>query len=138
MADLSITAASVLASSTALRSTGVAGATITQGDVLYRDGSDANKLKLADADSSAATATVVGIALNAGAAGQPITYATYDPTFTPGATLAVGEVYTLSATPGGICPVGDLGSGDYTSTLIVATTTSTGVLQISNGGGAAS
>lgn len=136
MADLSITAANVLASATALRSTGVAGATITQGDLLYKDATDGNKLKLADADASAATATVVGIALNAGSAGQPITYAISDDAFTPGATLTVGEVYCLSATPGGLAPVGDLGSGDYTSIVLAATTSSVGVLKISNSGGA--
>lgn len=132
-ADLSVTAASVLASATALTGAGTAGATITAGQTLYIDASDSNKLKLADANASAATATVVGIALNGAASGQPVRYVYEDSTFTPGATLTVGEVYILSATAGGLAPVGDLASGYYPGVLFIAKTTSTGVLKIVRG-----
>jgi hypothetical protein len=49
MADISITAASVAASSAASKVTGVAGATITAGQVVYLD-TTTNTYKLADAN----------------------------------------------------------------------------------------
>jgi hypothetical protein len=87
MADISITAASVVPSTNAVKRTGTAGATITAGQLVYKDASDSNKIKLADNDASAA-ATVVGIALNGASSGQPITYAETDPELTIGATVA--------------------------------------------------
>ena len=56
MAAISITAANVLASGGTKRQVGTAGATITAGQVLYKDATHSNSLKLADADSTAATA----------------------------------------------------------------------------------
>jgi len=38
--------------------------------------------------------------------------------------MTVGEVYVVSATAGGIAPVGDLTTGNYVTVLGVATTTS--------------
>ncbi len=46
MADLSITAANVLRGSNARVETGIFGATVTAGQVVYRDASDNNKFKL--------------------------------------------------------------------------------------------
>jgi len=40
------------------------------------------------------------------------------------AVMTVGEVYVVSATAGGIAPVGDLVTGNYVTVLGVATTTS--------------
>ena len=73
MADISVTASAVVASVTALvEHGGKAGATITAGQVLYKDSSD-GKLKLADNDSgTAAVRTVYGIALHASLDGQPL------------------------------------------------------------------
>lgn len=124
MADLSITAANVLASISASRRTGTAGATITAGAALYRDAAD-GLLKLADNNgATAALAAVEGIALNGASTGQPVAYAAADPDFTPGATLTAGEIYVLSATPGGIAPVADLAaSGAYRTVLGVAKST---------------
>jgi hypothetical protein len=65
MADLTITAASVLAGSGAKKVNGTAGATITAGQAVYLDSAD-NEYKLADNDSAtAAVRTVAGIALHA-------------------------------------------------------------------------
>src|SRR2546430_2343743 len=108
MANLTITPANVLASATALTASGVAGATITAGQTIYKDATDSKKLKLSDANLSAATAAVDGIALNAASSGQPVSYVFQDDAFTPGATLVVGETYVLSGTAGALCPVADL------------------------------
>lgn len=126
MADLSITAASVAQSSAATTVTAyLAGATITAGQVVYL--STANAWLLADCDAAATgngVANVRGIALNGAASGQPLHVCTRDTAFTPGATLTAGEVYVLSGTAGGIAPVGDLTTGDYTVVLGVAVSTS--------------
>lgn len=111
MADLSITAANVLASATARTVTGVAGATITAGQPLYIDTADGNALK--PAQNTSTKSAFVGIALHAAADGQPITYCSRDEDFTIGATVAVGQVYILSDNAGGIAPISDAGSGDF-------------------------
>jgi len=118
MADLSITAANVVKYSNATTRTGTAGAAITAGDVLYLD----TTLKLADTDT-AAKATAVGIALNDAAIGQPVVYLVAGG-INPGATVAIGTYYVISATAGNICPVADLVPGDYCTGLGWGTTTS--------------
>lgn len=128
MADVTITAASVLASAQARKHKGTAGATITQGQALYYD-SSTNTLKLADADSSATTANCVGIALTAGASGQDVIYTDFDPDFTPGGTLSLSAaadtaVYVLSGTAGAIAPMDDMAAGDYPVIIGVATSAS--------------
>jgi hypothetical protein len=138
MADISVTAANVLAGANAKKRTGIAGATITAGQVLYEDSSDSNKLKLADANASALTAKVAGIALHGAATGQPITFVEEDDDFTPGATLSLSAaaddgVYILSGTAGGIAPVGDLASGMYPVVLGVAKSSSKMILKIVRG-----
>jgi hypothetical protein len=112
MAAISITAANVIAGSTARIAYGRFGASVTQGQVLYADATDNNDLKLADADGADALRVPVGIALNAGADGQPATYLTKGPV-TIGATLTPGLPYFLSPdTPGGICLIADVAVGD--------------------------
>lgn len=133
MANLSVTAGSVLASATALLGAGVAGAAITAGQPVYKDTADSNKLKLADANASAATAVVEGIALNGASAGQPVQFVYQDDSFTPGGTLVVGETYALSATAGSLCPLADLTTGDRPVVCFVAITAATAVLRIVKG-----
>jgi hypothetical protein len=116
MADISITAASVAASSAASKVTGVAGATITAGQVVYLD-TTTNTYKLADSNLSAAAAKEAGIALDSATAGQPLTIVRSDPSFTLGGTVAAGAVVVLSATAGAIAPVADLATGMYTTVL---------------------
>lgn len=121
MPDLSITAGSVIAYADVTPRDGTAGETITAGQVVYIDTSDNNEIKLADCDSSSATATVAGIALTGASNGQPIKYAPSGE-ITIGATVTVGELYVLSGTAGGIAPEGDLATGDYVSFLGIGTT----------------
>jgi hypothetical protein len=123
MANLAPTPASVVASAYADKDVGIAGATIAAGDVLYKDASDSNKLKLAQSDGSLAEAQVAGIALNGGGAGQPIHYVKKDPQLTIGATMTAGIIYILSATPGKIAPSADILSGDYATVIGVPKTT---------------
>lgn len=138
MADLSVTAASVVMGANGKWREGIAGATITAGQVLYSDTSDSSKMKLADANGSAATAKADGIALHGAANGQPIKYVYEDDDFTPGATLSLSAaaddgVYVLSGTAGGIAPVGDLASGMYPVIIGVAKSTSKMILRIVRG-----
>lgn len=127
MADLSITAANVLAVTGAKKVNGIAGATIAQGKTLYLDAAD-SKYKLADCDSATVAArSTVAIALNAASDGQPLTVLTGGPV-TIGATLTPGTAYYQSPNPGGICPLADVLTGD-TVTLIGIAISAT-VLQV--------
>lgn len=116
MADLTISAASVVAGSGAPTKTGTAGAAIAAGDVVYLDATTTGKWQLADSDAATAEArgltSSVGIALNSAAADQPIVVQTGGPV-TLGAVLTAGTAYYLSDTPGKICPVADITGGDY-------------------------
>lgn len=121
MADLSITATSVLASSAARRVVKDAASTVTAGQPVYLTTSGT----VAPADANDSTkASVLGIAENGGAAGQPISVVTKDPAFALGATVAIGDVLILSATAGGIAPVADATTGDFVTVLGVAVSTS--------------
>ena len=132
MADLSITVADVLKGDGATIATGTAGATVTAGQTIYKDLGDDSKLKPADADALA-TAACEGISLHGALTGQPLTYITGN-NVDVGATLAVGEVYVVSVTPGGIAPETDLATGDFPTILGIATTSSNINLSIQQGG----
>ena len=134
MADLTITAANVLASANARRKHGTAGVNLTAGQALYADATDGKKLKLADANLSDAAAEVVGIAAHGTLAGQPIEYIEFDPDFTPGATLVSGTTYILSGTAGGICPDSDAVSTWRKRILFAATSTTKANMQLVKGG----
>lgn len=127
MADLTITAADVVkggvGSIPVTTENGIAGATVTAGQVVYEDATDNNKWKLADANVSDAAANVKGIALHAALAGQPLQVIKGGP-LTLGAILTAGHWYVLSATAGGIAPVADLASGHRSTLLGYAYSTS--------------
>jgi hypothetical protein len=132
LADVVITAASVLKQSTATTVAATAGAAITAGQTLYIDTADNDLMKLYDADSgTVAVRTLAGVALHAAATGQPIRYASAGPV-TIGGTLAPGRVYVGSDTAGGIMPEEDLDIGDYCSILGYASSSSTLVIDITN------
>jgi hypothetical protein len=119
MADISITAANVLAGSNARKENGTAGETITAGQFVYRDSSTGKYMK-ADADATTAAArTPRGVALNGASDGQPLQIARSGDV-TIGGTLTAGVTYYLSNTPGGLCPVADVGTGEYFCTLGIA------------------
>lgn len=133
MVDIVVTPASVLPGSNATVDHGTSGATITAGQVVYKDSAD-KKWKLADNDSATAEIReATGIALNGASAGQPIAVQKAG-LITVGGTLTAGVAYYLSATPGGICPVADIASGDYVCLLGVSTSTTVLKLDISYSG----
>lgn len=127
MADISITAANVVAAAAATKEMGIAGATITAGQVVYKDAAD-NKYKLADGDhATAAIRKPIGIALNGASNGQPLAIVKAG-AVTIGATLTAGTAYYLGDDPGGICPLADVASGD--DVVLIGVATSTSVLQV--------
>lgn len=124
--DISITAASVVASSSAtIERLYKFGATITAGQAVYLDDTTST-WKLIDRDAAATgneLATRKGIALVGGASGQPGVVCTKDPDFTPGGTLTNGITIYTSDTAGGITS-GDIPTtGDYPTVLGVAKST---------------
>lgn len=133
MADITITAASVLSGAGATIEKGTAGATVTAGQAVYKAASD-SKFKLAD--SNHATAEVkepYGIALNGASDGQPLSVLTAG-LITIGATLVAGTAYYLSETPGGIQPAADLATGEKVSQIGIATSTTVMTVRIIKSG----
>ena len=122
MADISITAANVVPGSDAIRESGTAGATITAGQLVYLDTSDM-KFKLADSNGAAALRVPNGIALNGASNGQPLSVQKGGD-ITIGGTLTAGIPYFLSDTPGGLCPLPDVGTGEYSCIVGIAKSTS--------------
>jgi hypothetical protein len=122
MSDLSVTAANVVPSGNATVERGTAGATITAGQVVYKDPTT-GKYLLADNNSATAAARQArGIALNGASNGQPLSIQ-MGGDITIGATLTAGVAYYLSGTAGGICPVADLTTGMYPCLLGMAKST---------------
>lgn len=120
MADLIITAASVVAGADAKIKTGTAGEAITAGQVVYLAAATKLLMKAINSDV-AALAAVVGVALNSAAINQPVTYA-YAGNVTMGATVAIGTSYLLSDTAGGIGPVADLLTSQFVTHIGVGKT----------------
>lgn len=122
MADITITAASVVAGSGSETENGSLGAAVTAGQALYKASAD-GLWYLADNNSAtAAVRQATGIALNGGGIGQPVRVLRSGPV-TIGATMTAGTEYWLSDTPGGICPRADLSSGEYPCLVGIATST---------------
>ena len=127
MADISITAANVAIGASTLKTRVVqVGEAVTQGQVLYQSTSDSKYYKC-DADA-VASAVAACIALTAASTNGYSLVAL--PATEPGkalvnlgATLAVGTVYAVSVTAGGIAPIADLATGDFITTIGIATTT---------------
>lgn len=94
------------------------GESVTAGQAVYEKASD-NLYWLADADASD-TADAAGVAIVAGDANDKV-HIQKGNSIDLGATLTVGETYVVSTTAGGIAPISDLGSGDFTKILGIAT-----------------
>jgi hypothetical protein len=129
MADLSITAASVIAGTDSTAEWGVSGATITAGKAVYFD-ETTDKWKLADADDATAAVRMSakgGIALNGASDGQPLKVLRSGDV-TIGASLTAGTAYYLSPTAGGICPLADVLTGD--TIVLIGLAASASVLNV--------
>jgi len=133
MADISITATSVIKGTGAVVKNGIAGASITAGQTLYIDTANSDVLKLAVGNGTTLQSTVEGIALHAAASGQPIAYQKGG-ALTLNAVLTAGKAYVASGTAGGIAPIADLTTGWKTSLLGIAGNTTSLQVQIINSG----
>lgn len=120
---LTVTAASVVPSSAALRNVGTAGASITAGQPVYIDTANGNVIKPANADAGATAPAyaAAGIAEHAAATGQRISYVYQDPSFTHGITaseIAPGQVVLLDDTAGGMTVTyTDIDAADYSTVI---------------------
>lgn len=122
MADLTITPTSVVRGANARTETGTAGETIGAGKAVYKS-STTGLYMLADSNSATAEARqATGIALNGASVNQPLTVVKGGDV-TIGATMTAGTAYYLSDTPGGICPVTDVGAGEYVCLIGLAKST---------------
>ena len=133
MADLTVTAANVTQVDGGVID-GIAGETITAGQAVYLDTTTGLFMKAIN-NSTAAIATVAGIALHGSALNQPLRVQASG-TINAGATVAIGVTYCLSATSGGICPDTDVGTGNtkYKSVIGVGTTAARLAININNSG----
>lgn len=98
------------------------GATIAAGQSVYLDTAD-SKYKLADANASATTAAIKGVAITPGVDAGYGYVANGGSVILVGTTLAVGETYHVGATAGDIVPDADLTTGWYVSRIGTAATT---------------
>jgi hypothetical protein len=132
MAELAVTPANILKTTTTAIAEGIAGGTLTAGMAIYIDTAASGVIKACDADALASS-ICAGIALHAASPGQPIKYATSgDLTFS---TMAVGTVYFVAiTTAGSLCESSDISTGDYVSIVGVATTATNLKLGINNSG----
>jgi hypothetical protein len=125
MSDIAITASGVVAGTGAeIDRGGLAGETVTAGQVVYRKSTD-GRWWLAQHDGTAEESGVgvqVGVCLHGSLAGQPVAVQTGG-LITIGATIAAGVVYYLSAGAGGIAPIADIGSADRVTIIGYGTTT---------------
>lgn len=124
MVDLTITPANVVVSGTGQnRVNGTAGETVTAGKAVYLDPTS-HKWMLADNNhpTIAAARKAGGVALNGASLNQPITVLTSGDV-TIGATMTANIPYFLSDTPGGICPIADVGTGEYLCQIGLAKST---------------
>jgi len=135
MAAFAITAGSVIPSSSAVIKYGVAGETITAGQVLYVEPVTL-LLKLCDANSTAAIATAAGIATNGASVNQRVYYCTEDTGgFAIGATILSGDTLWTSGTAGGITKTAaDNVNPVYATVLGVMTSTTLARIKIVAGG----
>ena len=122
MADITITAANVIAGSNAATENGTLGAAATAGQALYKSSTDGRWYLADNNGASEMIRKATGIALNGGGVGQPVRVL-LSGLCTIGGTMTAGVAYYLSDTPGGICPVADIGSGEYSCLVGIATTT---------------
>lgn len=130
MANLSVTASTIIASADSRKVRGTAGETITAGDALYLNAD--GTLKLLDVANTAATAVAVGIALNGASANQPVNYMASG-TMTINSVALTGQTYWGSSTAGGIWDTQPT-TGRITTVLGVGLTTTSIQIGIINSG----
>lgn len=105
------------------------GATVTQGQPVYLDTSNAWQLALSG--GTAAQANVGGLAMNGGASGQPASVVTAGNAVVPGFTGAAGDTVWLSASAGHmtITAADTLVTGQFVCVLGVMTSATAMIFQ---------
>lgn len=132
MANITITAANVVRSGSNQSLFATAGETIAAGESVYPD-AVTGRYMLADANVEGKQPTAV--AANSASNMQPLTVIVTDNDLAVGThSQPVGTPFFQSATPGKLCPLGDLTTGDYVSCVAVAKTATTVALNITTGG----
>jgi hypothetical protein len=122
MTDLAVTAASCVPGTNSKQEVGVAGESLAAGKGVYKS-SSTGKWMLADSNSATAEArTPTAIALTGSALNQPVVVHKKGQ-LTLGATLVANTPYFASDTPGGICPIADVGTGEYLTQIGIAIST---------------
>lgn len=122
MAAITVTAANVVRVDGEVIYGYYAGATITSGMVVYVDSAGAVQIGTnASSAGSGVGGQLVGIAMNGGGSGQPITILK-NGTINIGGTAAVGKQYCLG-TAGGVIPVDDIATGEFITHVGVGITT---------------
>ena len=131
MANLTILNGTVTVTGNTTVSRVQAGETIGQGSAVYLKAAD-SKYYNCEVSTGAAEANCTGIAVTNGVTDGYFIMATTG-SYVPGATLVLGETYVVSD-GGAISPIGDLTTGDYTTILFAATSTTEGLLILSTTG----
>lgn len=123
-ADVTVTAANFQPGAGAKFHTGIAGASITAGQLIAISPST-GRFVLADAND-VNLCQVIGISAHASINGQPLAVVWYADNLICGASLSMtNPVYVLSGTPGGIAPTADLSAGGmYPAVVIIAASVS--------------
>ena len=124
MADISQTAANVLDGTNAGKQTGVFGATIVAGDVLYLDTTTGKWKKAIITSGLTAGSAGLGVALTGGGDGQTGVIQTSG-NINPGGTAVVGTVYIVSTNAGKLAANADVTvTGNFKQIIGIATTAS--------------
>tara|TARA_Y100001973_G_C5147656_1_gene306305 strand:+ start:394 stop:801 length:408 start_codon:yes stop_codon:yes gene_type:complete len=101
---------------TSLNTSYVCGVTLTNGEVVYADSNNSNKLDKADC-TTLAKASPVGIVLVPGADDTSTALATNNTLLKSTGTFSKGSWYYLSATSGDICLETDLTTNNYVTQI---------------------
>lgn len=124
MANLVITAASVIPAAGTKKQPGVAGEVLNVGDAVCLNPTDKNRVYQFDAKDAVDIyrQVLVGLCLApAAAAGQPVSYAYFDnDTIAVGSILEQGQFYMGGWTRGKICPVLDMAIFQINTTQITS------------------
>ena len=131
-ADYTITAASVVAGENSKTADLIAGETIAAGKIVFKDVTDSNSAKLANA-TNATKSVAYGIAMNGAADGQPVKVSYEDLALVIVGGFAVGDVIVLSSTDGGIAHATNVAQGWYPVVLGVATATNQLTFKVTRG-----
>ena len=134
MADIAITAALVKATANPRANSGLSGDTVVAGKTLAQNPAT-KKFVLADSNHADAwRRQVKAIALSGASDGQPLFFHKSGPLDLGANVLTPGEAYYQSDTPGGICPLADVGVGENVVLIGLAKTAAILIVEIADPG----